>query len=190
MPTLVETTATSTAPITLAEAQAQLSYIGSDQDTYIESLITAATDWAERFTQRTLRASVTRRLSQCDWWSDPLVLPWPPVSSVTSVYYYDASNADTLLASSNYHVQNDTDGTSRIRWASTATLPTLYDRPDAVRVLYVTGYQSVASVPATIKQALKAKVQALFGQDEPRAIEQFEKCACDLLGTVEWPRYS
>lgn len=188
---LVVTTVTDgTLPVTLAEAQSQLAYLDTDQNAHIESLLAAATDWAERYTQRTLRVSVSRTLSVCDWWSDPLVLAHPPVASVTSVKYSDADNAEQTLSSANYHVLNDTNGTTKLYWASTATLPVLYDRPDAIRILYVTGYGSVAAVPAVVKQAIKLMVQSYWNQDDGRDLERAEKCAKDLLGTVDWPRYA
>ena len=190
MPTLVDTAATATYPVSLEEAQAQLAYFDSDQAAHIQSLIAAATDWAERWTNRTLRLTVTRTLSLCVWWDRPLVLPWPPIASVTSVKYSDADNVEQTLASSNYRVVSDTNGTSTIHWDSAATMPDLYDRPDAVRVEYVTGYTTAAATPPVVKQAIKLMVQSYWNQDDGRDLERADKCAMSLLGTVEWPRYA
>lgn len=186
---LVETTSTDTAPVTLTDAKQQLRYFDDDQDAHISTLIAAATDWAERKTQRTLRVSVTRRLDLACWWVKSLVLPWPPFSSLTSVVYYDEDNSSQTLASSNYEVVTDTEGATRIVWATDATIPGLYDREDAVQVTYVTGYQAADSVPDVVKQAVKLLVKVDWGQDDAREVEQAQKRANDLLSSVEWPRY-
>jgi uncharacterized phiE125 gp8 family phage protein len=186
---LVETSSTGVLPVTLEQAQSQLACLGSDHTARIDLLIAAATDWAERFSQRTLRVSVTRTLSLCDWWDDPLVLPWPPIASVTSVKYSDADNVEQTLTSTYYRLLTDTYGTGRIEWTPTAVLPTLYDRGDAIRVLFVTGV-AAASVPAVAKQAILLKIEELWGQGDGRDLDRYGKCAADLLGLVDWPRYA
>jgi uncharacterized phiE125 gp8 family phage protein len=189
--------------LTVEDAKRSLRLFDNSLDDEISALIVAARDYCERYTNRTLRTTVTRTLKQSCWWRDEycrsdwrlnsqpagLRLPWPPLLAVSTVTYYDADNASQTLSSSNYSVELSTDGGGRISWASTATIPTLYSRPDAVTITFTTGYASLTTLPPVALQAMKLAVEMYFTKDTSLA-EVNERSIKSLLGLVDWTGYA
>ena len=105
-------------------------------------------------------------------------LPMPPVPSVTSVKYYDASG-DNTLATSAYHFDDYdpaivlVDGTS---WPTTSV------RPNAVRIRYRAGYSLPGESPDTnpLPIALKAAMLLVLGA----LYENRENAAADQLTDI------
>jgi uncharacterized phiE125 gp8 family phage protein len=84
-----------------------------------------------------------------------ILLPYPPLTSVTSVEYTDTEGNNQVLSSSLYQVDTR-HYIGRIRPEYGETWPsTRWGDFDAVRVTFVTGYASAAAVPTPIKQAIK-----------------------------------
>ena len=73
-----------------------------------------------------------------------------PVNSVTSVEYYDDDNVNQVISSSNYYLDNN-GLITRIKWIEEFATPTVYFRPDAIRITYVCGY-TLANIPEPIRQ--------------------------------------
>jgi uncharacterized phiE125 gp8 family phage protein len=107
----------------------------------------------------------------------------PPLISVTSVGYYDGDNALQTLATSDYYVTDDQ--LPELRFASAFSTPTLYDRPDALRVTYRAGYTPTGSppstqeeyaggVPAGLKDAILIGVQLLYDDLRPEDFKALE----------------
>ena len=103
-------------------------------------------------------------------------LPRPPIASVTSVTYFDGDNAQQTLADSNYYLTDEQ--VPELRFTTSFSTPTLYDRPDALRVTYLAGYtpegsppttqaEYAAAVPAALKDAILIGVQILYDDLKP-----------------------
>lgn len=136
-------------PITLAQARKQLELSPSDtaHDDQLSLLIQAAREQWEHDTDSAL---ITQTLSVTLPYFQEVVLPKRPIQSITSVYYYNEAEANTLLATSVY----DIDKPNRLlRLKALQSWPSTYSRWDAVTVTYVAGYTSIAAVPAIAKQA-------------------------------------
>ena len=56
----------------------------------------------------------------------------PPVIAVSSVRYYDSANALQTVSASDYYVTDEQ--VPELRFLATFAAPTVYDRPDAVRI--------------------------------------------------------
>jgi len=142
---------------------------GARDDLTILEALHAAVNEAEEVTNRTLRQSVTRTI-YFRGWSRDLIIPLAPLSSVTSVKYYNYADTLTLLASSTYNVQASTRGPGRISWESDYTFPNLNeDRSDPVQVICVTGYGSEDQIPALAKTAIRLLCEANYdGAPEKR----------------------
>lgn len=97
-----------------------------------------------------------------------IVLPKCPLVSITSIKYDDLNNVEQTLASSNYFA--DTASLpGRIRFTANATLPSVYDKPNCVRIRYVAGYGAAgdtdkgqASVPPPLKAAVLERLGQLY----------------------------
>ncbi len=190
---LVITAAPSDELLSVEEAKRHLRVLNSDLDDEIASLVRASRDYCERFTQRTLRTTVTRTLKLDAWWCSAVKLPWPPLLTVSGITYYDADNASQTLGTSNYSVELSTDGGGRVIWATDATIPALYSRPDAITITFTAGYASLdsttAPLPPVALQAMKTKITELWGGTETE-VKAAKECTDRLLGMVDWTGYA
>lgn len=151
------TTAPSVEPVTLTEMKAHLRITGTDDDTDLAIFLQMAREWAENFTRRAfVTQTLTLKLDAFPSVSE-LELPRPPLSSVTSIKYYNEANVlTTVSAASVYEVVAD-DIVGRVVLRDGASWPSdLYARTDAVEVVFVAGYGLAVSVPAAVKIAIRA----------------------------------
>ena len=166
--------------------------------------ITSARRNVEKLTRRslirqTLRLSVDGFPSNCIGWQlgprwvcapTAIRLFRPPVLSLQSVQYFDASNVLQTVDAASYYVTDDE--LPELRFVSTFTAPTVYDRPDAVRVTYVAGYLGAGSppssqdeyaehVPSELKDAILVGVQMLQTSTSPQDYELLQRMQAALV---------
>lgn len=179
--TLKLVTAPAAEPITTALAKTHLRVDHSSDDTLIASLVKAARYEAERITGRAL---ITQTW---DWFADEfpyqslhnsrgeIVLPLPPLQSVTSIVYIAADGVSTTLAASKYAVsESDASGAispwaprGRVAPAYGESWPTTRSDIDAVRVRFVAGYGTGgANVPDALLQAMYLLIGAWYTHRE------------------------
>lgn len=183
-------------PVTLAEVWAHLrldaegSPMAHPDDAMLERFMVTARQQVELMTRRSLvqqnlRLSC-RNFKQPDealWalsWAQrveatkKVLLRRGPIIRVESVTYYDAANALQVLDSAGYYVTDE----QVPELCLTGSAPSTYDRPDAVRVLYVAGYtpdgsppttqaEYVASIPKPLRDAVLIGVQMLYDSLSP-----------------------
>jgi uncharacterized phiE125 gp8 family phage protein len=166
---LKQTTAPAAAPISVAEAKAHMRVDVSDDDTLIGSLIETAVAQLDGY-DGTLggRAMVTQSWTISTRYAleNRIYLPVAPVQSVTSISYYDGNDANQTATVSDYYLHNFED----VAWLypkSGKSWPSVYDRPDAFRVEFVTGYGAASAVPDDIKTALLLMVAHWYANREP-----------------------
>lgn len=150
-------------PVSLAEAKLHCKVDGSDDDTLITGLITAARQQAEH---RTGRALCTQTLEQVlDAFPDAVKLPMPPAKTVVSVKYFDANGAEQTMPDTDYSLDKD----STPGWLVPAfglTWPSTYAIANAVRVRYTAGYGVAADVPQSIKVWMLMAISTMYNQRE------------------------
>lgn len=100
------------------------------------------------------------------WRDEPIVLPLPPLQSVTHVKYYDtAGSLITMVAGTEYFVdvpQSRITLPYGVSWP-----PTSYPRSQAVEVQYIAGYgDSADDVPPALRAAVKLMVGTLYEHRE------------------------
>ena len=142
-------TAATLLPVTVAEAQAHCRVEG--EDTYLTALITAATAHVERMLDISL-LSRSWRLS-LDAFTDAIELRRGPVTSVTSVTYYDTLGNLQTLSTAVYTV----DLTSKPQWivrTQGQSWPSLLDAVNGVRIDYVSGYATFPAEYTDLKHAI------------------------------------
>jgi len=143
----------------------------TDENDLLDSAIITARQWAEKFTNRSF-LNTSWRLTFDDFSSD-FRLPRSPASSITSIKYYDSNNAQQTLSSSYYDTDFDNEP-GRVEEAYGYTWPTVYDRMNAVEVIFVAGYGAAASsVPDAIKTAIKMLAAHMYEHRE--AVVQLQR---------------
>ena len=152
------TTAVATEVVAVADAKVHLRVDHSSDDTYIGVLITAAREEAEHETERSI-GEQTLTLTAAGF-DRVMALPRPPVTSVTSVKYYDADGVQRTVSSGNYRLDTSV-APPVIEFDDDYSFPTVDDRADAVEIVYAAGYTS-ATCPALIKQYMLLRIGTMY----------------------------
>lgn len=137
---------------TAADARAQLRRVHTDDDVQLAAFIAAATEQLGGRNGTLGRAIVRQRFELVlrRFPRGAIELPLPPLATVESITYTDMAGAVQTLAATAYRVDIDSEpGTVEPAdaWPATA------ERPDAVRVRFVAGYED-AAIPARLKLAV------------------------------------
>ena len=159
MPNYRLVTTPATEPLTLNEVKLFLRVDDTTEDDFITSLITAARGLVEGHTWMPLISQTWAMQFDKD---ELNLLVWninkAPLISVSSITYYDSDNNIQTLAASSYEV--DIYGSpARFR---IKTMPSVYDRMNALQLNFVCGYANAAAVPQPIKQALYMIIGHLY----------------------------
>lgn len=141
-------TASADKPVTSTEAKMQCRITSTDFDTLFTRLIAESTGEAESETSRALYTQ-TLELQLDKWPNDShmpameryaIIVPRPPIQSITSVKYDDVDGVETTLVSgTDYDVQL-ADPRTRITPCEGTTWPATAANPGCIRVRYVAGY--------------------------------------------------
>ena len=159
-------------PLSLADAKTHLRILHDEEDDAIAACVAAATGHIEERTGRLFRpgtaALTLSEFPECD---EPIALPLPPFTSLTSISYRDAANQATTLTG------------CQVLTAAVPGLiyppidqdwPDTYDRMDAVTVTFACG-MAAADVPKQIIQALKLMIDMEYHEHpwlESRRVEE------------------
>ena len=159
--------------LTTAEAKAHLRVVSSDDDTFIDALVAAATASVEAFTGRALIDQTwDLYLDEFPTTSDAMFIkiPKPPLIEVVEINYDDAAGAIQVIDPTDYYVDN----ASQPGWVvptGTLTWPTPLDAINTVRIRFRAGYLSndsppVANVPGDIRAGLLLTLGSLYENRE------------------------
>ena len=153
-------------PVGVPEFKSASRITTSSEDAYIATLLTAALEEAEPYTW----SAFCERT--CDAYYDDFaqlqhLLPYPPLSSVTSVSYID-TDGETQTVSTDVWESAKKLGVGLVRLKHDQSWPTdVQSHADVVIVRFVCGYGAASAVPQDIKQAIIVHAQAVyFHRDE------------------------
>jgi uncharacterized phiE125 gp8 family phage protein len=144
-------------PVSVSEAKAHLRVDISDDDSYIQNLVSSAREWCEQYLDRTLiNTQWTMRLDSFPY---EIELPRPPIATsgtttAVSLTYTLGDDSTATLSTTAYRVdRNSTPGV--VRQLRAGTWPANLDDYNAVAVTWWAGYgASGTSVPAAIRHAI------------------------------------
>lgn len=163
---LSQSVAPTTEPVTLTEAKQHLRIESNDENALITNLIVAAREYVETVTRRQLvTATWVYTLPQFPA-GRIIQLPKPPLSSVTSIQYVDASGDTQTFASGYYTVYTDTEP-GYIELDQNENWPSTYGDTEDVTITYVAGYGGASSVPEAINVAIKLLASHWYEFREP-----------------------
>jgi uncharacterized phiE125 gp8 family phage protein len=189
---LTQSTAPAAEPVSTTEARLHLKVETNADDALIDDLITEARQYVENQTGRQL-IDATWKMYLDGFPADAeIVLPKPPLDSVTLVQYVDTDGDTQTLAATEYQVTT-ADEPARIVEAYDKTWPDTRTQPDAVIVTYKSGYGTTGStVPVAIRNAMKLFIAhryefrqpVVFGSTSPIALAIESSLAPYTVGFV------
>ena len=166
-------TAPAAEPITTEEAKTHLRVDSSDDDTYIDTLVKSARMWIERAHGiMCVNTTYDGSLDAFPHVDGKIVVPRHPLSSVTSITYYDDDlSTSTVFSSTKYQVDT-------FKRPPCIVIKDGEDWPtDSLRlssgvvVRFVAGWGAAASaVPEDIKHAVKLLVGSMYQNREPEVV--------------------
>ena len=156
--------------ISTADGKQQLraDYAADADEAEIDNMIKAATLQVEAYTSRKCMPTVME-FYLTDFPNGGIVLPFSPVSAVTSIKYYDGDNAEQTWGTGNYYYSLYEEP-CRIRYVASA--PGVYPyRFNAVTVTFTCGYLTADAIPKSLRQAILVKMADFYEtrSDAPRA---------------------
>ena len=144
--------ANTTQLISTADAKLFLKVDVSDDDDVINSIVKAATESAQEYTNRFFLSTTLEQYGTT--FADIRNLFKSPVSEITVVKYYDTDNVQQTLSTSVYQVTPAIEP-STLMLKVDQSYPDVADREDAVLVKYTVGYGTATTdVPFAIIQAV------------------------------------
>lgn len=161
---LTEITAPTAEPVTVADVKDHARIDGVEENTLLEVYIASARALAEAETGRQFMTATYDLLLDAFPCGDEIILPRPPLQSVTHVKYLDTSGTEQTWSSAQYVVRapaGPTCGAGRIRLAYGYSWPTTQGVRQAVRIRFVCGYSTDSDptdVPSGIRQAIMVGV--------------------------------
>lgn len=157
-------------PISLAQAKSQCRVDITDDDIYILGLVEGATELVQTITRRALITQTWDWVFDAFPSSRELIVPLPPLQSVTSVKYYDEDDTEATMSSDDYIVDTDTEP-GRIVLRNDASWPsTTLRAARGVIMRFVAGYgDDEEDVPMPIRNAIKLIVGHYYENREATA---------------------
>jgi len=160
-------TAPTIQPVTKAEAKAHLRIDTTTEDDFIDTLIKAATNFAEEYTYRQfITATYEQYMDDFPDGSTAIKLEKPKLQSITSITYIDTAGATQTWTSTLYEADIKSD-IGKVRPVSGESYPSTDDIYNAVTIKFKAGYgDAAANVPDLLKSTLKVMVSHLFENRE------------------------
>ena len=166
----------------------------SDSDTILGVMITAARQWVEKQYQ----LSLVQRTYRADIWGffSVIHLPLPPLSSITSIKYYNTDSPQVLTTLDSTAYRHDL-GRSVIYTDTTVTIPGTAVRHDAVQITFVSGFEPstdspqdlAGNVPEAIKSAIKLQAADLFENRETNTQLRMQELPTTKMLLAPWREY-
>jgi uncharacterized phiE125 gp8 family phage protein len=137
----------------------------TDEDTVIQSLLSAATGQVEAFLKRQLLTATYDGFLDKFPPGGVIECSLPPLQSVSSVKYVDSAGVEQTWDPGNYTVDTVAER-GRIYPNYQITWPTTRGQRKAVTVRFIAGYGAQEDIPADIIAAIKILVATLFENRE------------------------
>jgi uncharacterized phiE125 gp8 family phage protein len=144
--------------VSLDEVKAWLKIDGTDEDTLLTSLIASCTAECEAYAGLSF-ITRTRTVKLTSFNGRDVILPYGPVTALTSIGYADQDDDAQTIDADDYTL----DGSSALaKVRVTESWPYTNRILNNVTVTYVAGYANAAAVPEIIKTAIKQNVAVKY----------------------------
>lgn len=153
-------------PFSLDEVKEHLRQFTNDDDFYIQSLIDVVGMAAEHITNRSLYTT-TWKLFLDRFDCRQILIPRPPLQSITHIKYYDTAGDLQTISSADYQVDIVSEP-ARVVPIPSANWPTTeYGKLNAVEIQFVAGYAKRFDLPASLRQAMLYHISHMYDVREP-----------------------
>jgi len=153
------------APVTLDQVKTDLRLQYDNEDSLINSLIAAATDFMDVPNGLINKALITQTwVLSCSGFNENRIIDIPitPVQSIQSIQYYDVDDVLQTFDMANVYVYGD-ENSAWVEAKKAYAIPAFFDRRDAVIITFIAGFgDSPDAVPATINQAMRMTIGHWF----------------------------
>lgn len=187
MPSLYLATAATNEPVTTAQMREHLVVEHTNDNTYIDMLISAARLAAETFCARQFMQATWEYRLDGDF-PHEILLPRPPLKQVNSIKYIDTNGDTQMLASAIYQVDTYTEP-GRVKTAYNQSWPSVRtDEYNTIVINYDTGYGTATSdVPDNIRHAIMMHVaEAYENRRTPKEARQWRSMPA-AVELALWP---
>ena len=142
-------------PVSVSEAALHLRVDSDEENSLIASYIKAAREYCENFQNRAYINRTYEYYLDAFPVSDSISIPVNPLSTVTSIKYYDTDDTEATFDAANYLAEVD-NNESKISLKYGKTWPSTTLRPHrGVLITFVAGYgDDASSVPEKVKLAI------------------------------------
>lgn len=165
--------------VSLDEVKTWLKIDGTDEDTLLTSLIASATAECEAYSGLSfITRNRTVRLTSLS--AKDVILPYGPVTALTSITYADDEDAPQTIDAADYTLDSAS-GLAKVR--ITESWPTTNLVLNNVTVTYVAGYADAASVPEVIKTGIKQRIAVVY--EKRGDVDTDSHAWMDTLDTVK-----
>lgn len=160
------TTGPAAEPVSIEEARNHCRIYLNDDDDKIAGWVKSAREYCESYLDRQF-ITATWVLKASEFPQGTMLLPKPPLISVTSIVYLDTAGSTQTLSASNYTVETPSKQPGKVHLAYGQIWPSVYAQANAITVTYVAGYGAATAVPQAIKQAIYLLVADANENREP-----------------------
>jgi uncharacterized phiE125 gp8 family phage protein len=154
-------------PVSLDEAKTHLRVDHGEEDVLISSLVTAARIHLETMLGL---AFITQQWNVVlDRWPDTpdMALPLAPVQAITGISLYDAEDAASVIAPSDYSLDALSEP-ARLVWRGSSVRPSLGRSYNGIEISLTAGFGASANdVPQPLRQAILLMVAHWYERREP-----------------------
>ena len=157
---LKQTVAPASSPITLANAKDHMYVTIADDDVLIQDMIDTATLMCENYTA--LQLVDATYIQTQDEWTDIICFLKSPISSLTSIKYYDEDNVQQTLDPLIYELDDFQLPNQLVRNQDT-TLPTAFNKVNTIQIEYIAGY---GTIPEPLRSWIKIQVATFYENRE------------------------
>jgi uncharacterized phiE125 gp8 family phage protein len=135
-------------PVTLQEAKDHLRVLHSDEDTYIEALITVSREVAESIQNRVYIEQEWELW--LDAWPQYFKIPLPPLIRVDSIEYYGTDNTKYTLPVADYFIDTQSEPGRVVKSYNTVWPSTVLRSVNGICITFTAGYEAgTATVTVT-----------------------------------------
>ena len=183
---LTQTSGPAVEPLSLTDAKLHCRIDGSVENTMVTAWIQAAREYVENFTRRQLITATWAYT--LDAFPATILVPRPPLQSVTSLAYVDSNGDTQTLTENTDFVKNTGRVIGQVYPAYGESWPATRWYPQAVTLTYVAGYGDAASdVPQAIVAAIKLLVAHWYENREAVVVGTITAQVPIAVESLLWP---